>query len=137
MTSTPHIIRYAIVIADLEYPTRGTVGMVTDHPFDNMYDQCTFLPLGAKTPVQLRNDYVERKELLWQPPAGAIAATRIEYRTLMQFGLDAANGTDQQDAEWNKFIAEGWELVQIGNPVVVIYDNIPAMYRQIILRRQG
>jgi len=137
MTSSPHVIRYAIVIADLEYPAKGTVGMITDHPFDNIYDLITFLPLGAKTPVRLRNEDVERQQPLWQPPASALSATRIEYRTLIQFGLDAASGVAQQDAELNKFLDAGWELVQIGNPVVVIYDNIPAMYRQIILRRQG
>ena len=134
MTSSPHVIRYAIVIADLEYPAKGTVGIVIGH---TKFDQCTFLPLDAKKPVWLKNEDIERKEPLWQPPASALSATRIEYKTLMQFGLDVAIGVARQDAELNKFIAEGWELVQIGNPVVIIDDNGGDMCRQIILRKQG
>ena len=134
MTSSPDVTCYGIIVTNLKYPVKGTVGTVIGH---TKFDLCSFRPLDATTPVWLRNEDVERQAPLWEPPAGAIAATRIEYRTLMQFGLDAAIGTDHQDTELNKFIAEGWELVQIGNPVVIIDDNIPAMYRQIILRKQG
>jgi len=136
MTSSPHVIRYAIVIADLEYPAKGTVGMITDHPFDNIYDLITFLPLGAKTPVRLRNEDVERQQPLWQPPASALSATRIEYRTLIQFHLGDTDGPKNADKQLNKFLDAGWELVQIGNPVVVNYDDVTDMCRQVILRQQ-